>query len=167
MIKTRMEVIASRLDKLQCFQSTSIRQQFIKLAAVWGIWDPGTEKLSVPFSKGIAALLLDRGVITTTDDVKTIAFEEPHDVAVASIAQNLVIDHAIMWIEPKLNSQSSWLPAAAVTSSGGKLHWWLTYELDLRMWNYQLQLHRDQEIPGDPGLTRWRAAQGQVRRVKS
>lgn len=162
-----MEILARRLDKLQCFQSASIRQQFIKLATVWGIWDPGTERLSVPFSKGIAALLLDRGVITTTDDVKTIAFDETHDVQVARIAQNLVIEQAILWIEPRLSSHSSWLPAAAIGSKGGKLNWWLTYELDLRMWNYQLQLHRDQEIPGDPGLTGWRASHGQVRRVKS
>jgi hypothetical protein len=165
--KSRFERASKNVENLECFRDESMRAQFLKLANIWEVWtDLPVHDFSFPFSSTIAALFLDRGVILTTDDVKALSFSDPEDRQVVRLAEKMVVEYAIGLIEPHLAANQNWLPSQCMTTAGDVRRWWLTYELDFRIWDCAQRLHRNQQIPGDPGLTRWKAAFGQVSRVK-
>jgi hypothetical protein len=166
-IKTRWEIMLERVERLRCFHDEGMRTQFIKLANVWGIWqDLPTDAFNFPFALMIAALLLDRNVIMAAEDVKVIAFDSPRDRQVVRTAEKLVIEQAINLIEPNLAAHTAWLPPQCFATAGTLRHWWLSYEFDLRIWDFANRMHRDEKIR-DSGLTRWNARYGQVARIKA
>jgi hypothetical protein len=166
-LKSRFEIASENVERLQCFRDESMRAQFLKLANVWGVWtNLPVHDFIFPFSLRIAALFLDRGVILTTDDVKALSFSDPEDRQVLRAAEKMVIARAIGLIEPYLAANQSWLPRQCMTMAGNLQRWWFTYELDFRIWDCAQRLHQNQQIPGGSSLTRWKAAFGQVSRVK-
>jgi hypothetical protein len=144
-----------------------MRLEFLKLATGWGVWHGlPTADFLFPFSRNVAALLLDRGVILTTDDVKALRFDYGQDRQVVRAALKVVVAHAITFIDPTGDIDRKWLPHQANSTTGVIRRWWLTYEIDFRIWDYARQLHQGGAEANDDGLTRWKAAYGQVARVK-
>jgi hypothetical protein len=110
--------------------------------------------------------MLDRGVIQATEDIKVLSFDEVNDCMVASAAEKMIVASAIKLIEPNLARNESWLPPQSRGTGGEVLRWWISYEVDLRMWDYANRMIKGEQIVGDSGLTRWQLALGQVSRTK-
>jgi hypothetical protein len=143
-----------------------MQSQFVKLCVVWNIWlEMPLDDFRFPFSVQIAALLLDRGVILATEDVKALAFDRQADRELQRAAMRMITDYAASLIEKRREPHVTWLPAASRSKSGADLRWWITYELDFRIWDYARRLHSGPPPSGD-GLTRWKYQYGQVARVK-
>jgi hypothetical protein len=164
-LKSRSEQVYARVERLPL--SEGMRAQFVKLAIVWNVWEEfAVSELFFAFSKGIATLMLDRGVILATDDVKVLSFDNVEDRVVARAAEKVVIANAITLIETDLPKHQTWLPPQSRDTRADVLHWWITYEVDFRMWDYALRMNRGDKIKDDAGLTRWQLSFGQVTRVK-
>jgi hypothetical protein len=144
--------------------SEGIRVQFVKLAAVWGVWpDVPLSTFHFPFAKRIAAVLLDRGVILAPEDVKVLAFDHPRERRVEQAAENLVINHAIRLVENNSSEHEKWLPAASLGTSGEAFRWWVAYELDYRLWDYAKRVH--DAVSSSSMLSSWQLSGQQVVRM--
>lgn len=160
----RLEAAYKRLGKLPTLKSDSMRAQFIKLAVVWNVWtDVPLSAFRFPFALRVAAVLLDRNVIRAPQDVKVLAFEHPRERQVAEAAERLVVAHAIRLIEAGRSEHERWLPVPSRDLTGEPFRWWVTYELDVRLWSYASRLHKE---PGESAvLTRWKSEGGRAVRL--
>jgi hypothetical protein len=144
--------------------SEGIRVQFVKLAAVWGVWpDVPLSTFHFPFAKRIAAVLLDRGVILAPGDVKVLAFDHPRERRVEQAAEGLVIRHAIRLVEDDRSKHEKWLPVASLGTSGEAFRWWVAYELDYRLWDYAKRAHDAAGLSNI--LSSWQQSGPQVVRI--
>jgi hypothetical protein len=160
----RLDVTYKRLAAFPALKADG-RAQFVKLAVVWNVWDDVSLTAFVfPFSKRIAAILLDRGVIRAPEDVKALAFDHPRERFVEQIAEKLVIARAIRLVEERRSEYEAALPTAARRTAGEGFRWWLAYEFDLRLWDYAKRLHESTQVDA---LMSWRESGGQVIRKKA
>jgi hypothetical protein len=166
-LKSRLQIATQNVERLGCFHDESMKAQFVKLANAWEVWqDLPAGEFVFPFSMNIAALFLDRGVILTTEDVKALRFDNQDDRQVVRAAEKAVVDHVIKLVELNVNAHEKWLPPRAMTTTGEARRWWIAYETDFRIWDYARRLHSDEVLPNKDGLMRWKAAYGQVARIK-
>jgi hypothetical protein len=160
-----LDVAYKRLETLPVLKNEGMRANFVKLGVVWEVWrDVPLLSFDFPFSKRVAALLMDRGVILAPDDVKTLAFDHPRERQVQRAAVKMVINHAIRLIESRRTEHENWLPAKSRTATGEFFRWWVAYELDYRLWDYAAVLHNRPTT--DDELSQWHYAYGQVVRTK-
>jgi hypothetical protein len=162
--RSRLDRIYHRVKPL--FDAEAMQLNFVKLSILWDVW-PNIPLLHVQLgsSKKVAALLLDRGVISVSDEVKTLAFERSREMQAQSAALRVVLAEAMRLVKDDRPQHETWLPFASRGTTGDSFDWWLTYELDLRIWEYARHLHSGNGIPGDERLTRWKHTYGQVSRV--
>jgi hypothetical protein len=162
--RRRLDTAYRRIARLPKPSTDAMRAQFVKLAVVWGVWlNASVVAFRFPFALRVAALLLDRDVIRAPEDVKVLAFEHPRERQVAEAAERMVVSHAIRLIESQRAEHERWLPAPSRALSGEPFRWWLTYELDVRLWGYALELHRN--AGQADALARWKSVGGRAVRI--
>jgi hypothetical protein len=166
-IFSKAEVIRSRVQKMPFWgeKSEGMRAQFIKLCNVWGVWE-GFEvgDFEFPFSKGIATLLLDKGVILATQETKVLSFESGTDRIIARLAESAVVQEAISLVERDLDRHRKWLPEESKRAHGDLLHWWIAYEIDFRMWDFAKRMSPGDSVLGS--FANWKLLGGQIKRVE-
>jgi hypothetical protein len=155
-----LNTVYKKLAAFPGLEEEGIRAQFAKLAIVWNVWrDVPLSAFPFPFSRQVAAVLLDRGVIVAPRDVAELAFDDPRDRQVEFAAVKTVIHEAIRLVEKTQADHKSWLPGPSVGTTGDHLKWWIAYELDFRLWAYARQLHSNNE------LSRWKTQDKRVVRI--
>jgi hypothetical protein len=160
-----LDLVYKRLKAFSVLQNEGIRANFVKLGVVWEVWrDVPLVSFDFPFSKRIAAVLMDREVIRAADDVKSLAFDHERERQVQQAAVRMIIDHAIRLIESRRKEHETWLPPKSLNATGELFRWWVAYEADYRLWDYAATLH-DGKVSGDV-LSQWQYASGQVVRLK-
>lgn len=164
--RRRLDVVYRNLKSFPTLKSDGMRAQFVKLAVVWDVWtDVPLTAFLFPFSKRIAAVLLDRGVIRAPEDVKVLAFDHSRERAVEQVAEKIVIERATRLVEARRSEYDASLPAASHAATEEAFRWWLAYEFDLRLWDYGKRLHEG-AVAGSP-LAAWQESGGQVVRKKA
>jgi hypothetical protein len=162
--RSRLDTAYRRLARLPRPSTDPMRAQFVKLAVVWGVWqDVSVGAFRFPFALRVAALLLDRDVIRAPEDVKVLAFEHPRERQVAEAAERMVVSHAVQLIELQRSEHERWLPVPSRTLTGEPFRWWVTYELDVRLWDYALQLHKT--TGQNDAWARWKSVGGRAERL--
>jgi hypothetical protein len=165
-LRSRMEIIEQRVNAFPGLGGEGIRRQFIKLAAVWDVWiDLPLGHFESAFSKRLAALLLDRGVIRVTGDLKSISFDSPEDREAYRAATRSIIDNATRLVNARREDNEMWLPQKSRMAYAELFRWWVAYEVDFRLWHYASRLHSAAGIPNDPGLKKWKYSEGRINRV--
>lgn len=165
---SQSDKVYRRAHSLPGFSGEGMRIQFVKLAVVWGVIPMlPVEEFVSPFSKRVAALLMDRGIFRVTSDVNVLSFDRTKDRQIFYSAIRTVMYHAIRQVERNLADHLNWLPRQCKNTEGSLLRWWIAYELDFRIFEYASRLQKGDTIFDSKGLTRWNLTTGQITRKKN